>query len=93
MVTQEDMEAAITGQGALVRRLKKEKAPTEEIKAAVAKLLELKKELASAVSRRAGAGRRGSPLHPGWGDVGLIHGVTASPAQSFLAITRPLRYP
>jgi len=52
MSTREDLEATVTGQGALVRKLKKEKADVAEIKAAVAKLLELKTELAEKVGGR-----------------------------------------
>ncbi|EDQ88108.1 uncharacterized protein MONBRDRAFT_37647 [Monosiga brevicollis MX1] len=46
-LSREDLEAQVAQQGSLVRELKKSKAPTEEIKAAVAELLRRKEAMAA----------------------------------------------
>eukprot|EP00123_Amoebidium_parasiticum_P012522 comp21414_c0_seq1/m.29508 comp21414_c0_seq1/g.29508 ORF comp21414_c0_seq1/g.29508 comp21414_c0_seq1/m.29508 type:complete len:523 (-) comp21414_c0_seq1:391-1959(-) len=53
----EELEKAIIAQGVVVRGLKEQKAPKEEVDAAVAKLLELKAELADLSGAAAGTGK------------------------------------
>eukprot|EP00730_Choanoeca_flexa_P018170 TRINITY_DN8819_c0_g1_i3.p1 TRINITY_DN8819_c0_g1~~TRINITY_DN8819_c0_g1_i3.p1 ORF type:complete len:713 (+),score=255.52 TRINITY_DN8819_c0_g1_i3:125-2140(+) len=52
--TREMLEAAVAQQGAIVRELKKSKAPAEEIKAAVAELLARKQAVKDAIAQETG---------------------------------------